>query len=89
MLVNPLLPTFLDAFCRSMSYLRRKTLRIVYFLVLCSTCQRSFFDYFQNDLEYLKRGTAQMFIPFLRFLQQIFVVLLKYSILIFPLSLSV
>ena len=55
-------------------------------------CQCSFFVHIKNGPEYLSMGTAQVFIPLMRFLPQRlvlinFLVLLRYSFLIFLSSL--
>ena len=71
MLANPLLPSFLDTYSRSMSFLVYKALCLVIsFLVFWSICLSSFFVHFNNDPDYLTRGIAQMFTPFRGFLQQ-------------------
>ena len=61
---------------------------VISFLVLWSICLSSSLVYFKNGPEYLTRGTAQVFIPLTRFLQQSFVssnflALLRYAFLIF------
>ena len=65
------LPPFFDTYSLSTSSYRCKALCIVInFLVLWSICLSSLFVYFKNDFEYLKRCTARLFIPLMRFLLQ-------------------
>ena len=74
-------------YCLSMSFLRCKTLRIVMsFFVPWSICWSSSLVHFKNHPEYLTCGTAQIFIPLMRFLLCClvlcsFLVLLWYSFL--------
>ena len=78
---------FVNSF--SMSSLGCKALSIVIsLLALWSICWRFSLFHFRNGPEYLKRRTAQVFIHFIRFLpytlvSSSFLVLLKYSFLIF------
>ena len=63
---------------------------VIIFLVLWSVC--SSLVHFKNGLKYLTKGTAQVFIPLINFLQYSFVtssslVLLKYSFFLFYLHL--
>ena len=66
-----------------------KTLFIVInFLVLWFICRSSFLVHLKNGPEYLRRGSAVMLIPLMRFLQQIlvpriFLAFLRYFLLIF------
>ena len=89
MLAGPLRPSFLDTYSLSASSLGCKALcMVITFFVLWSVCWRSSLVYFKNGPEYLSRGTAQVFIPSIRFLLYYFVssrflVLLKYSFYIF------
>ena len=90
---SPLPPSFLTTYRHSTSSLECNALcMIISFLVLWSVCL-SFLVYFKNGPEYLTRGTAQVFIPLIRFLFHSFVsssflVLLRYSFLIFSLIAS-
>ena len=69
MLASPLLPSFYDTYCLSVSSMGSKTLFIVMsFLVPWSICLCPSLIHFQNGPEYLTRRTAQVFIPLLRFL---------------------
>ena len=92
MLVSPLPPSVLDTCSLSLSHLGCKALCIVIsFLVLLSVCLSSSLIYFKNCPEYPISGTAQLFIPLMRFLLQslvsrCFLVLLKYFFLFFFLS---
>ena len=60
---------------------------VISFLVLWSICLSSFLVHFKKGPKYLTRGTAQVFIPFIRFLQDRFVsssfLVLRYSFSIF------
>ena len=61
---------------------------VISLLVLWSICFSSSFVHFKNVTEYLTRGTAQVFIPLIRFLPHSFVwssflILLRHSFLIF------
>ena len=58
-------------------------LSLVFFFVLLSICLSSSLVHFRKGPEYLTRGTAQVFIPLIRFLFDSFLVLQKYSFLIF------
>ena len=84
----PLSP-FLDTYSLSMSSFRCRDLRIVINLfILWSICLSSSLVPFQNSPEYLTRGSAQVFIPLMKFLWQSlvsrsFLILLRYSFLIF------
>ena len=60
---------------------------VISFLVIWSICLSCFLVHFKNGLKYLTRGTAQVFIPLIRFLLFVsssFLVRLRYSFLIFP-----
>ena len=81
MLVSPLPPFFLDTYCRSFCM-------VISFLVLWSICLSSSLVHFKNGPEYPMWGTAHVSISLIRFLLYSFVssnflVLLKYSFLIF------
>ena len=57
---------------------------VISFLVLWSICLSSSLIHFKNGLEYLTRGTAQVFTPFIRilintFISNSFLALLEYS----------
>ena len=68
MLASSLPPSFLDTYILSTSSLGCCALRMVIsFLVLWSICLSSSLIHFRKDLEDLKRGTAQVFIPFISF----------------------
>ena len=88
MLESPLPPSFQDTYSQSTSSLGCNALCVVIsFLVLWSTCLSSSLIHFKNCPEYLMRGTAQVFIPFIRYLlhslvPSSFLVLLRYSFLI-------
>ena len=70
MLVSLFLP-FLDIFSPSMSSLGCKVLCIVInYLVLRPICWSSSLDHSTNGPEYLTKGTAQVFIPLMKFLLQ-------------------
>ena len=85
MLVSPFATSFFDIYSLSMSSLGCKALfMVISFLVLWLICLSSSLVHFKNGLEYLTRGTAQVFIPLIRFLLHSFVsstflVLLRYS----------
>ena len=89
MLVSPLPLSFLDTYSLWTSFLRCNALcMVISFLVLWYICLSSFLVDFMNGLEYLTRGTDQVFIPLIPFLPYSFVsnsflVLLRYSFLIF------
>ena len=89
MLASPLPPFFLGTYSLSMSSLGCYALcMIISFLVLGSICLSSSLVHFKKGPEYLTMGTAQVFITLIRFLQHSFVsssflVLLRYSFLIF------
>ena len=62
--------------------------KVIYFLVFLSICLSSSMVHFRNGPECLTWGTAQLFIPLMRFLLQSlvswnFLVLVKYSYLFF------
>ena len=84
MLASPLPPSFLETYSRSTSSLGCNALCIVIsFLVLLSICLSSSLVHLIMGPEYLTRGTAQVFIPLIWFLQLSFVsssflVLLRY-----------
>ena len=88
MLTSPLLFLLL-IHCLSMSSLRYKALCIdIKFLVLWPICLNSSLVYFKNGSAYLTRMTAQVFISLMRFLllslvSRSFLILLRYSFLIF------
>ena len=81
MLVSPLPPSFLDTYSLSRSSLRCNALcMVISFLVLWSI----YLVHLRKGPEYLTKGTAQVFIPLIRFLllsfvSSSFLVLLKYS----------
>ena len=85
MLVSLLPPSFLDTYSLSTSSLECKALCIVIsFLVLWFICLSSSVVYFKNGPEYRTRGTAQVFISFIKFLlyslaSSGFLVLLRYA----------
>ena len=87
MLASPLPSTFLDTL--SMSSLRCTASWIVINLLVLSSIYLSYpLVHFKNGLKYLTRGTAQMFISLMKFLQQnlvlrSFLVLLRCSFHIF------
>ena len=89
MLANPLSPSFLDTYSLSTPSLGCDALcMVISFLVLLSICLRSSLVHSKNASEYLTRGTAQVFIPLIRFLLHSFVssrflVFVRYSFLIF------
>ena len=69
MQTSPFLSSSLDTYGLFILSLICKALCIVMsFLVLLSICQNSSFVHFKNCSEYLTRGTAQIFIPLMRFL---------------------
>ena len=88
MQASPLPLSFFDTYSLSTSSQECNALcMIINFLVLWSTCFSSSLIHFRKGLEYLMRGTAQVFIPLIWFLQDSFVsssflVLLGYSFLI-------
>ena len=85
MLASHLPPSVLGTYSLSASSLGCNALCIVIsFQVLWSICQSSSLVYLRKGPEYLARGTAQVFIPLIRFLLESFVsssflVLLRYS----------
>ena len=85
MLASHLPPCFLDTYNLSTSSLGCNALcMVISFLVLWSICLSSSLVHLRKGPEYLTRGTAQVFIPLMRFLQESFVsssfrVLLRYS----------
>ena len=89
MLASPLPPSFLDTYSQSTSSLGCNALcMVISFLVLWSICLSSSLVHFKKGPKYLTRGTAQVFIPLIRFLLHSFVtssflVLPRYSFLIF------
>ena len=89
MQASPLPPSFLDTYCQSTSSQGCNALCIIIsFLVLWSICLSSSRVYLRKGPEYLTRGTAQVFIPLMRFLllsfvSSSFLVLLRYSFWIF------
>ena len=89
MLASPLPPFYLDTYSLSTSSLECNALcMVISFLILWSNILSSSLVHFKNGPEYLTRGTAQVFIPLIRFLLHSFVsssflVLLRYSFLIF------
>ena len=65
---------FLDTYNLSISFLEFKALcNVIEFLASPSICLSSSLVYFKNGPEYLTKGTAQVFIPSMRFLLQILV----------------
>ena len=85
MLASPLPPSFLETYSLSTSSLGYNALcMVISFLVLWSICLSSCLVHLRKGPEYLTRGTAQVFIPLMRFLLESFVsssflVLLRYS----------
>ena len=85
MLVSPLPPSFLDSYSLSTSSQGCNALCLVIsFVVLWSIFLSSSLVHFTKGPDYLTWGTAQVFIPLIRFLQENFVsssflVLLRYS----------
>ena len=74
MLASPLPPSFLDTYSLSASSLGCNALCIVIsFLFLWSICLSSSRVHLRKGPEYLTRGTAQVFIPLMRFLLLSFV----------------
>ena len=94
MLVSPLHPSFLDTYSLSTSSLGYKALCVVIrFLSLLSIYLSYFLVHFKNGPEYLTRDTDQAFIAFISFrlyslVLSSFLVLLRYSFLIFFFHLS-
>ena len=84
MLASPLPPSFLDTYSLSTSSLGCNALcMVISFLVLWSICLSSSRVHLRKGPEYLTSGTAQVFIPLMRFLLESFVsssfhVLLRY-----------
>ena len=89
MLASPLPPSFLETYSLSTSSLGCKALCIVIsFLVLWPICLSSHLVHLRKGPEYPTSGTAQVFIPLIRFLilcfvSSSFLVLLRYSFWIF------
>ena len=89
MLASPLPLSFLDTYSLSTSSLGCNTLcMVISFFVLWSICLSSSLVHLRKGPEYLTRGTAQVFIPLMRFLLESFVsssflVLLRYSFRIY------
>ena len=89
MLACPLPPSFLDTYSLSTLSPECNALCIIIsFLVLWSICLSSSRVHLRKGPEYLTRGTAQVFIPLMRFLllsfvSSSFLVLLRYSFWIF------
>ena len=85
MLAYPLPPSFLGTYSLSTSSLGCNALcMVVSFLVLWSICLSSSLVHLRKGPAYLMRGTAQVFIPLIRFLPESFVsssflVILRYS----------
>ena len=85
MLARPLPPSFLDTYSLSTLSLGCSALcMVISFLVLWSICLSSSRVHLRKAPEYLSSGTAQVFIPLMRFLLGSFVwssfrVLLRYS----------
>ena len=85
MLASPLPPSFLGTYSLSTSSLGCNALcMVISFLVFWSICLSSSLVYLRKSPEYLTSGTAQVFIPLIRFLSESFVsssflVLLRYS----------
>ena len=85
MLASPLPPSFLDTYSLSTSSLGCNALcMVISFLVLWSICLSSSRVHLRKGPEYLTSGTAQVFIPLMRFLLESFFsssfrVLLRYS----------
>ena len=68
MLLRPLPPSFRDTYRLSISSLGCKALCICMSYVLLSICSSPSRVYVKNCPKYLLRGTAQVLIPFVRFL---------------------
>ena len=89
MLVSLLPPSFLDTYSQSTSSLVCNALcMVISFLVFWSICFSPSLVHFKNAPKYLTRDTAQVFIPlisfmFYSFFSSSFLVLLRYSFLIF------
>ena len=85
MLASPLPPSFLGTYSWSTSSLGCNALcMVISFLVLWLICLSPSLVLLRKSLEYLTRGTAQVFIPLIRFMLESFVsssflVLLRYS----------
>ena len=85
MLAVPLPPSFLGTYSLSTSSLGGNALcMVISFLVLWSICLSSSLVHLRKGPEYLTKGTAQVLIPLIRFLQESFIsssflVLLRYS----------
>ena len=74
MLASPLPPSFLGTCSLSKSSLGCNALcMVISFLVLWSVCLSSSLIHLRKGPEYLTRGTAQVFIPLIRFLLESFV----------------
>ena len=74
MLASPLPPSFLDTYSLSTLSLGCNALcMVISFLVLWSICLSSSLVHLRKCPEYLTRGTAQVFIPLMRFLLESFV----------------
>ena len=74
MLASPLPPSFLGTYCLSTSSLGCNALcMVISFLVLLSICLSSSLVHLRKGPEYLTRGTAQVFILWIRFLLESFV----------------
>ena len=74
MLASPLPPSFLDIYSLSTSSLWCNTLcMVISFLFPWSICLSSSLVHLRKGPGYLTRGTAQVFIPLMRFLLESFV----------------
>ena len=83
MLPSPLLPSFLTHTINVTSWVLR-TYVFINFLTFCSICSSSPLVHFKNSTEYLKMGTAKLFISLMRFrleslVSRIFLDPLRYS----------
>ena len=88
MLASPFPPHFLDRYGLSMSYLGCHILCMVISFLVLWPIYLSSLVHFKNGFEYLTRDTAQVSISLIRFLLHSFIsssflVLLRYSFLIF------
>ena len=74
MMTSPLPPSFLDTYSLSMSSLGCNAIfMVISFLVLRSICLSSSLVHVRKSPEYQTRGTAQVFIPIVRFRRERFV----------------
>ena len=88
-LASPLPLSFLDMYNLSTSFQGCKALcMVISFLVLWPICLRSSLVHFKNGFEYLRKGTAKVFTPLIRYLlynfvSSSFLVLLRYTFSLF------